>query len=209
MSTAKKGSFAAAVISAAVVFTPVWEGEDHVAKRDMIGTGNPITYCNGLTSHDGKVSIDQKFTHEQCQALLRPALAKYWKNIEPCIKVVLPVKTAASLLDAGFNAGETAVCRSPMLAKMNAGDLKGGCEAFSNWYITTKNQGVRKVIPGLVNRRGGNKSDPRKDERELCLEGVRDGVPKPPSVSLWAKVQPYLSAAWDHPKLALNYIMKG
>lgn len=195
------GGFAVAVIAVAASFTPVWEGEDHIAKRDMIGTGNPITYCNGLTSRDGKVSIGQKFTHQQCQALLKPTLAKYWKNIEPCIKVELPVKTAVALLDAGFNAGEAAVCRSPMLAKMNAGDLEGGCEAFSNWYITTKNNGVRKVIPGLVNRRGGNKSDPRKDERELCLEGVKEGIEKPkapPTISLWEKI-----------KLFFRYLMKG
>ena len=75
-----------------------------------------------------------------------------------------------------------------MLAKMNAGDLKGGCEAFPTWYITTKNGGVRKVIPGLVNRRGGNKSDPRKDEREFCLEGVKDGLPKPEKITLWTKI---------------------
>src|SRR6266403_4085417 len=104
----------AGAIACCVAFTPIWEGMDSVAKRDMIGTGHPITYCNGLTSVDGKVKVGQRFTKAECDKALAEALPKYWAKIEPCIEVSLPDKTAGSLLDAAFNAGPAAICRSPM-----------------------------------------------------------------------------------------------
>src|SRR4051794_28580530 len=55
----------AGVIACCVAFTPIWEGMDSVAKVDRIGTGHPITYCNGLTSQDGKVKIGQQFTKKE------------------------------------------------------------------------------------------------------------------------------------------------
>jgi lysozyme len=160
----------AGAIAICMTFTAAWEGLDLVAKRDAVGTGSPITYCHGMTSADGKVRIGQRFTPDQCQVLLGKALQKYWSGIEPCIKVDLPVNTSAALLDAALNAGSAAVCRSPMLAKMNKGDIAGGCAAFHNWYVTTKPTGrPRRLVPGLVNRRDG---DYREGERQLCLKGV-------------------------------------
>jgi lysozyme len=188
MSVSKKGAAAGAgAIACCVVFTPVWEGTDLTAKVDRIGTGNPITYCHGMTNADGgAVKVGQKFTAPQCDLLLSKALQRYWDGIAPCIKVDLAVKTSGSLLDAALNAGSAAVCRSPMLARMNAGDIKGGCEAFSGWYVTTKNNGQRKVIKGLVNRRNG---DSRKGEKELCLEGLTDPAPAPDApVSFWTSI---------------------
>lgn len=182
MSKLKKSAGIGA-IAVCVGFTPIWEGMDLVAKRDMIGTGNPITYCNGLTSADGAVKVGQRFTPDQCKTLLAKAMPKYWDGISPCIHVDLPVQTSAALLDAAFNAGPAAVCNSPMLAKMNAGDIKGGCEAFANWYVTTKNNGVRRVVPGLVNRRGGNPKETRKTEKDLCLEGLSN--PPMPQTNWW------------------------
>lgn len=181
--SSKVGATGAGAIAICLTFTPIWEGMDLVAKPDAIGTGHPLTYCNGLTSTDGKVKAGQRFTPAQCKKLLAEALPKYWAPIEPCIHVPLPDKTASSLLDASFNAGPTAVCKSPMLATMNKGDLKGGCEDFDGWYITTKNNGLRRIVPGLVNRRSG---DWRKGEKQLCLEGVAEGLPKP--VSFWTKL---------------------
>lgn len=137
------------------------------ASVDKIGTGHPITYCHGQTSEFGNVKAGQKFSPAQCDALLAQSMPKYLAQIEPCIHVPLPVKTEAALLDAAYNAGGAAVCRSTMLAKMNAGDLRAGCEAFSTWYVRAS--GV--VVKGLQNRRKG--------DRQLCLEGVAEGLPKP------------------------------
>lgn len=163
------GGGAAAVIALTVPFLSGWEGMDPVAKRDMIGTGHPITYCNGLTSVDGDVKVGQHFTKQECQERLALALPKYLTALDKCIKVPLPKRSAGSLLDGSFNAGSTAVCRSPMLAKMNAGNIRAGCNAFEGWYIRSDHQ-VRK---GLVARRSGI-GDGRKSERDLCLEGLSE-----------------------------------
>lgn len=186
----KAGGFATAVIAVATVFTPVWEGTDLVAKKDMIGTGHPMTYCHGQTDEFGKVKAGQKFTPAQCKDLLAKSLPKYLTPLQACVKVEVPVKTMAALLDAGYNAGSAAVCRSPMVKKINAGDIKGGCAAFKGWYIRSDGQ-ERK---GLVARRSGIKGDTRKNEMQLCLEGVKEGIAKPEkaSISLWQKIWIYL-----------------
>lgn len=160
------------MIAACVPFTADWEGTDLTAKVDKIGTGHPVTYCHGQTDEAGAVAVGQKFTPAQCDAILAQSMPKYLAQIEPCIHVALPVKAEAALLDAAYNAGGAAVCRSPMLARMNAGDLRGGCAAFGSWYVRASGVEVR----GLKNRRNG---DSRKGEKQLCLEGVAEGLPKP------------------------------
>lgn len=161
----------AGIIACCVAFTPIWEGMDPVAKRDAIGTGHPITYCYGQTSEFGDVKVGTRFTKSECDEKLAESLPKYLEQIEPCVHIDLPDKTMASLLDASYNAGPAAVCRSPMVAKMNAGDLDAGCKAFKGWYIRSDGQ-VRK---GLVARRSG--IDSRKSEEQLCLEGLSDANP--------------------------------
>lgn len=162
----------AAVIAATVPVLAVWEGTDYVAKPDRIGTGHPITWCHGQTNADRdaahQVRSGQRFTKEQCDAELATSLPPYLERIQKCIKVDLPVKTTAALLDAAYNAGSAAVCKSPMVARMNAGDIRGGCEAFRGWYIRSDGQ----VRTGLVARRSGLKNDSRVNERQLCLEGL-------------------------------------
>jgi lysozyme len=145
---------------------------DKVAKKDMIGTGHPITYCYGQTDEFGEVKVGTRFTKKECDEKLAESLPFYLAKIQPCVKVALPAKTMASLLDAAYNAGSAAVCRSPMVAKMNSGDLKAGCNAFIGWYVRSDGE-VRR---GLVARRSGI-GDGRKSERDLCLEGLNEGLP--------------------------------
>lgn len=174
----------AAVMTVTTGFTPIWEGMDVVAKKDMIGTGHPVTYCYGQTDEFGKVAVGTRFTKQQCDALLAKSMPKYLQAIAPCVKQEeLPIKVWAALTDAAYNAGPAAVCRSPMVAKINAGDIRGGCEAFRGWYIRSAGQ-VRK---GLIARRSG--IDARKSERQLCLEGLEEAKTKRSSFAvLWSKV---------------------
>lgn len=181
------GAGSAGVIAATIAFLPAWEGMDTVAKKDMIGTGHPVTYCYGQTDEFGQVKEGTRFTKKQCDELLAKSLPKYLAKIEPCIKVPLPDKTKAALLDAAYNAGPAAVCRSPMVAKMNKGDLVGGCNAFTGWYV--RSDGV--VRRGLLARRGG---DGRKGEKQLCLEGVAEGLPKPLKKGFWRRLWEWLWA---------------
>ncbi len=165
------GAGSAAVIAAAVAFTPLWEGMDRVAKRDAIGTGHPITYCYGQTSEFGRVKVGTRFTKRECDAKLAESLPTYLEDIGPCVLVPVPIKTMAALLDGAYNAGSGRICHSPMVARINSGNIKSGCDAFDGWIITS-NHTVRR---GLIARRAGEKhGDFRKSERALCLEGLRE-----------------------------------
>lgn len=181
----KAGAGGLAVIAAATTILTVWEGTDLVAKKDMIGTGHPMTYCHGQTDEFGKVKEGQRFTPAQCKDLLAKSLPKYLTPLQKCVTVEIPVKTMAALLDAAYNAGPAAVCRSPMVKKINAGDLTSGCKAFEGWYIRSDGQERR----GLVARRSGLPGDKRVNEMQLCLEGVKEGIAKPEPLTFWQKIK--------------------
>jgi lysozyme len=91
------------------------------------------------------------------------------------------------LVDAAYNAGPAAVCKSPMVKKMNAGDVAAGVRAFEGWYVRSDG----KVRKGLVARRSGIKGDKRKSEMQLCLEGVNDPKPK---ITFWTKILLFFKA---------------
>lgn len=158
----------AGVIACCVAFTPTWEGMKTVASRDKIGTGHPVDYCYGQTDEFGKVKVGTRFTKQECDVKLAESLPKYLDKVGPCVDVAVPVKTMAALVDASYNAGPAAVCKSPMVAKINAGNIRAGCNAFEGWYVRSAGQ-VRK---GLIARRSG--MDARKSEKQLCLEGLSE-----------------------------------
>lgn len=158
----------AAIVSSLVGFTPQWEGMDKVAKPDAIGTGHPITYCYGQTDEFGRVKIGTRFTKVECDDKLKESLPKYVEGVAKCATHVFPVKVWAALVDAAYNAGNAAVCRSPMLQQINDGNYKAGCEAFRGWYVRS----AGKIRKGLIARRSGLPGDFRKSERELCLDGI-------------------------------------
>lgn len=163
----KAGAAGAGVILLAVSFLKPWEGLWTTAQVDTVGTGRPVTVCYGETRADiPNLQVGDKFTPKQCSDQLAKSLPKYWDGIAPCIHVALPDKAKAALISAAYNAGPAAVCRSPMVERMNAGDIFGGCDAFAGWYVRAQG----RIVKGLVNRRNG--------EKALCLEGASER-PKP------------------------------
>jgi lysozyme len=173
---------AAAVIACCVPTLQIWEGMDKTARVDPIGTGHPVTYCYGQTAEFGRVKAGTTFTTAQCNDLLAKSLPDYLAKIEPCITRPIPTKSEAALLDAAYNAGPVAICHSPMVARMNVGDIRGGCNAFSGWYVRASG----RVVQGLINRRNG--------ERKLCLEGLTAPQPAPVKFSWWA----WLKSIFSH-----------
>ncbi|EKS29263.1 glycoside hydrolase family protein [Afipia felis] len=173
---AKKGvvisaALMAAIIGAVIPVTTSWEGMDKVARRDAIGTGHPVTYCYGQTDEFGDVRVGQRFTKVECDEAIKKSLPHYVNGVAKCATRIFPVKIWAALVDGAYNAGIAAVCRSPMMVRMNEGDYEAGCNAFAGWYIRSDGQ-IRK---GLIARRSGLRGDPRVSERELCLQGVKEG----------------------------------
>lgn len=153
-----KATAAALAIAAAVAgvasFTASKEGEVHHAYRDA-GGRHVATYCIGETQH---VDWNKIYTHDECQTLFRKRLAAdYAPKVLACVPGFIDrPKPFQAALDASYNSGWGAFCRSPMSRAFNAGQWAKGCDAFLGWYTTAA--GVK--LRGLVMRREG--------ERLLC-----------------------------------------
>jgi lysozyme len=178
--TKKHGLIGVASAAAIALATPQvakWEGLWLTVKPDKLAYGLPT---GGYGETEG-VKLGETHTKEFWQARLQMRLPQYAAKIAPCIKVELPDEVVASLISLSYNAGAGAVCRSSILAKMNAGDIKGGCEAIvpldrngkpnvkldrygrplDGWYVSAGG----KYRQGLANRRA--------DERKLCEKGLK------------------------------------
>jgi lysozyme len=174
MKTAKTAGAAGAgaILLAVAVLQPL-EGLWTTAKVDNIGTGDPVTVCYGATRAEiPDLKVGDKYTKQQCIDLLKKSVPKYWSEIASCIHVSLPDSAKAALISASYNAGPSAVCNSPMVAKFNAGDVYGGCDSFEGWYVRAKG----RVVQGLINRRNA--------EKAMCLHGLH----QKPKLSLFARL---------------------
>jgi lysozyme len=143
-----------AIAAAVAIATPLaqqWEGYRGKAYLDP---AKILTQCYGETRDIDPTRI---YSKDECAAKLRARLAKdYAPKLLKCIPSFIDRhKAFGAALDASYNAGPVAVCKSPMARAFNAGDYRTGCKAFAGWYVTALNRqtGVRMKLPGLVNRR--------------------------------------------------------
>ena len=154
----------AAACAAAVPLAQKWEGYLGKAYLDpaMI-----LTQCYGETRD---VDPSRIYSKDECAAKLRARMARdYAPPLIECVPSFIDLARTnqfAALLDASYNAGPAAACRSPMARHFNAGRWEEGCEYFEGWYTSAKNRrtGVRTYYRGLINR--------RKDEATLCRTGL-------------------------------------
>lgn len=137
------------------------------------------TYCFGDTK-------DPKWGHtysrSECAQLLKTRMVRdYAVPITNCVPQLADPRHLhqfAASIDAAYNAGTAAFCRSPMAASFRAGDWKGGCLKFVGWYATAElprpnglscrllNNGKWSCeLPGLVRR--------RQEESAACLKEDR------------------------------------
>lgn len=186
MSKTKTGVTVASAAALAIACANIkpWEGYWATAKVDTVGTGQPCTGGYGETedvkcgeTHDEKYWADR----------LAKRLPEYDAKIGACIRVEVPDNVRAAMISAAYNAGPAAVCRSSMVAKINAKDFRGACMAlltkdaqgnYSGWYIRARG----KVVKGLIHRRA--------KEQNLCLSGLDKPVAKPaqaPVANPWWK----------------------
>jgi lysozyme len=147
------------VVTAAVAGALTQPNEGYVGKvyRDPAGY---LTQCYGERQVDPSVI----YSKDQCAAKLRVRMARDYAA--PLIKCVPDFADPrfqwafGAALDAAYNAGPAAVCRSPMARNFNAGKWAEGCVAFRGWYTTAR--GVQ--YPGLVRRRN--------EETAYCITGA-------------------------------------
>jgi lysozyme len=157
VSKTRTGITVASAAALAICLPAVKKSEGYwpTVKVDTVGTGRP---CTGGYGETEGVKCGETHSETYWADKLKMRLAdEYDREIGKCIRVELPDSARAAMITTAYNAGSAAVCRSPMVAKMNVGDVKGGCEALANWYIRAQG----RVLKGLINR--------RRDDMKMCL----------------------------------------
>jgi lysozyme len=154
MPSAKQNGAIAAAVALSVTLTASYEG---LRTKPYVDPARKWTVCYGETERPLK-----QYTPDECAVMLS---ARQRADYAPAVLKCVPglashVRPFAASIDAAYNAGAGAFCRSPMARKFNAGDYAGGCDAFSNWRVTANG----KRLAGLVRRRGA--------ERSLCRRGL-------------------------------------
>ena len=144
-----------ALAAAAVALVGGFEGLRNYAYRDPIGIP---TICFGETRG---VKMGQYKTTAECKDMLADRLVEFETGMVRCLKAPekVPDPSYAAFLSFTYNVGVGAFCKSTLARKVNAGDLRGGCDELLKW---DRAAGIR--LPGLTKR--------RQQERALCLRGV-------------------------------------
>lgn len=137
----------------AVVCVSGFEGLRQFAYYDPVGIP---TACFGETKN---IRMGMKFSRAECDRMLVDSLIEHDDGMMRCTTVPLADETRAALLSFTYNVGVGAYCKSTLVRKLNAGDVKGACDQLLRW---DRASGVR--LPGLTKRRAA--------ERELCLKGA-------------------------------------
>lgn len=142
----------------AVHFLEKWEGVELKAYKDVV---NVTTICMG---HTKGVKMGDVKTLEECREILkkditiyRAGLHKYFSDTT--LESRLPPTRDVAYTSLAINVGIHGAGNSTATRRLNAGDIKGGCEALTWW-----NKAGGRVFRGLVRRRA--------EEKDLCLIGV-------------------------------------
>lgn len=154
---AKKGAaLGAAVVLATAAFVAPWEGLFTRPYKDIVGV---VTWCYGETEGKPKAS----YTPQECRDMLAAKLPRYYGEISACwgpqVEAKLTDNMRVAFTSGAYNFGSGAFCKSSMVRRLKAGDLRGACDA-----LLLYNRAGGRVVRGLANR--------RQAERKLCLEGL-------------------------------------
>ncbi|MBO6858491.1 lysozyme [Roseibium sp.] len=152
----RKTRLAGTAGAAAIALVGMWEGLRLTAYRDIVGVP---TVCYGETLG---VKIGDKHTKVECDAMLLASLQKHEAGMRKCLKDPdgIPERSYVAFVSLTYNIGVGAFCKSTARKRLDAGNLRGACDA-ATWY----NRAGGRKIPGLVKRRSA--------EHKLCLEGVK------------------------------------
>ena len=145
----------AAAMAMAVNFIGGWEGVKTEAYQDIVGVW---TICFGETRG---IEAGQTATMAECREMLEDGIAEFEERLDRCLKREdeIPVGAKVAFVSWAYNVGTGAACRSTLVKKANAGDLRGACNELPRW-----NRAGGRVIRGLTNR--------RISEREMCLAAL-------------------------------------
>jgi len=147
---------AGAAAAGTIALVGAWEGLRLTAYRDIVGVP---TVCYGETRG---VRLGDRHTRADCDAMLLVSLRRHEAGMRACLERPdrIPEKSYIAFVSLTYNIGVGAFCRSTAARRLNAGDLRGACDA-ATWF----NKAGGRRVKGLVNRRAA--------EHALCLEGLR------------------------------------
>lgn len=158
----KSGAGIAAAIAVAVLIAaPVTAGFEGLRTKPYYDPAHIQTVCYGETERAMRT-----YSAGACLALLQGRQgADYAPAIARCVPGFADQRRRyafAASIDAAYNAGIAAFCRSRMARAFNAGQWRSGCDLFRGWYATARINGRATPLKGLQRR--------REAERALCLQ---------------------------------------
>lgn len=142
------------------------EGIRLTAYRDIVGVW---TICGGITAAAGiRVYPGMTMSMDRCVELMRVKVAEYRAGVQryftpATIALRLPPTRDTAYTSLAYNIGIGTTGKSTAVRRLNAGDIRGGCEAIT-WFSKVKTAAGYRVVRGLFER--------RKDEKRLCLIGA-------------------------------------
>lgn len=160
---ADKQKAAAAIAGAVTISVALTAGYEGLRTKPYYDPAHIQTVCYGETER-----AMRSYSPVECLALLKDREASdYAPAIAKCVPAFADERhryAFAASIDASYNAGIAAFCRSRMARSFNAGAWKAGCEGFSGWYATARINGRPVQLKGLQRRRLA--------ERKLCLKDL-------------------------------------
>jgi len=147
----KKAGFGLAAIMLAAPMTAYYEGTVLHTYSDPVGIP---TACIGET--DKEITMKNKFTEQECTALLGASMAVHAQELAKCVTVPIKTQEAAAIVSWSYNVGTGAACKSTLVRKMNAG--QEFCSELKKW-----DRAGGMVLPGLTKR--------RQAEFQMCTTG--------------------------------------
>lgn len=121
------------------------------------------TACDGITKG---VRMGQTYTEAQCTALLERELVIHAEGVMRCSPGLRqPGRDwqRAAAVSLAYNIGVAGFCGSTARKRFDAGNWRGGCDAFLSWN-KARVKGVLRPVKGLTAR--------RERERAICLKGL-------------------------------------
>lgn len=154
----------AAIAAAVAIAAPFAEPREGLATRPYLDPARILTVCYGETE-----GVEARiYSRDECAAKLRKRMARdYAPPVLACVPGLAEPRRRfafAAAIDASYNAGPAAFCRSAMARQFNAGRWAQGCAAFRGWYVTARVKGRAVRLRGLVER--------REAEAKLCLRSA-------------------------------------
>ncbi len=176
-----------------------WEGL-HRKRRDGLIEAyvDPVgiwTIGFGSIQHwdlDRPILQTDVITEATAERWLKLEVEQVAEDIDRLIKVSLTQGMFDALVSFVYNIGIGAFGESTILRKINDRDYEGASQEFDRWVHGT-DSGVRKVLPGLVNRRNEEEAMFRRDG--LTPTGTITTTPANPATASSIKEErPYKSA---------------